>query len=299
MRQGYSVEEPHRIRNDFWSVVPPGLYDPMRGRDLVEAYLKRVERELQSVMSPQSVGYWLHLYRRIGIGPAGRNDEPATVANVRSTFEAALQKYAEGDPCDRIGNSAEIESKDILDGILLSQDLKISLDAAQAFPQLVLTRFGVDEMRELYDAEKLAYEVWKCMAALRILGKGAPLVVDHEESELFYDDRSDELNALVMSYDSRSRDPGHSATGTVFRSKPEPGEASGYVLVPSYNMARVAAVEFAVAIASVAWVVIAARNVAHLPLPFLTQPILAVIAIAVVMAARTYRWRSADQAVSA
>jgi len=45
--------------------------------------------------------------------------------------------------------------------------------------------------------------------------------------------------------------------------------------------------------------VIAARNVAHLSLPFLTQPILAVIAIAVVVAARAYRWRSADQAVSA
>jgi len=65
------------------------------------------------------------------------------------------------------------------------------------------------------------------------------------------------------------------------------------------SRARVAAVEFAVAIASVAWVMIAARNVAHLPLPFLTQPILAVIAIAVVVAARAYRWRSADQAVSA
>jgi len=62
---------------------------------------------------------------------------------------------------------------------------------------------------------------------------------------------------------------------------------------------RVAAVEFAVAIVSVVWVAIAARNVAQLPPPFLTQPILAVIAITVVVAARAYRWRSADQAVSA
>ncbi len=244
MKRGYSVEDPHQIRRDFWSVVPPGRYDPMQGRELVETYLKRVERELQAVMSPQSVGYWLHLYRRIGIGPAGRSDEPATIANVRATFEAAVQKYAKEDPCTRIGNSAEVEPKEILNGILLSPDLKMSLDATQAFPQLVLTRFGVDEMSELYDAEKLAYEVWKCMAALRILGKGAPLVVDLEESELFYDDRSDTLNTLVMSYDDRSRDPGHSATGTVFQSKPAPGETSGYVLFPSYNVARVPAAEF-------------------------------------------------------
>jgi hypothetical protein len=52
-------------------------------------------------------------------------------------------------------------------------------------------------------------------------------------------------------------------------------------------------------IGSVAWVVIAARNVANLPPPFLTQPILAAIAIAVVVAARAYRRRSADQAASA
>jgi hypothetical protein len=64
------------------------------------------------------------------------------------------------------------------------------------------------------------------------------------------------------------------------------------------SRARVAAVELAVAIASVAWVLIAARNVAALPPPFLTRPILAAIAIAVVVAARTYHWRCADEAAS-
>lgn len=244
MKQGYSMAEPHQIRRDFWSVVPPARYDPMQGRDLVETYLKRVDGELRAVISSQSTAYWLHLYRRIGIGSAGRNDEPATIANVRATFEAAVQKFAKEKPCDRIGNSAEISPKDILNGILLSPELKTCLDAAQAFPQLVLTRFGVNEMRELYDAEKLAYEGWKCMAALRILGKGAFLVVDHERSELFYDDRSDELNTLVAIYDDRSRDPGHSATGTVFENKPAPGESSGYLLLPSYNVTRVPASTF-------------------------------------------------------
>jgi hypothetical protein len=65
------------------------------------------------------------------------------------------------------------------------------------------------------------------------------------------------------------------------------------------SRARVAAMEFAVAVAAVIWVALAARSVAHLPPPFLTQPILALIAFAAVVAARAYRWRSADQAVSA
>lgn len=61
---------------------------------------------------------------------------------------------------------------------------------------------------------------------------------------------------------------------------------------------RVAGAELAVAVASVAWVLTAARNVAPLPLPFLPQPILAAIAVAAVIAARAYRWHGADQAVS-
>jgi hypothetical protein len=65
------------------------------------------------------------------------------------------------------------------------------------------------------------------------------------------------------------------------------------------SRARVAAVELAVAIASVAWVLFAAESVAAFPPPLLTQPILAAIAITVVVAARTYHWRHADEAASA
>jgi hypothetical protein len=65
------------------------------------------------------------------------------------------------------------------------------------------------------------------------------------------------------------------------------------------SRARVAGVELAVAIASVAWVLAAAWNVAPLPPSFLTQPILAAIALAVVVGARAYHWRRADEAASA
>jgi hypothetical protein len=65
------------------------------------------------------------------------------------------------------------------------------------------------------------------------------------------------------------------------------------------SSARVAAVEIAVALASVTWVLLAAENVAFLPAPFLTQPILAATAVAVVAAARLYHWFYANAAASA
>ena len=240
LRQGYNGEVPHEVRGSFWSVVPPGKYDPLAGRQIVKTYLQRVERELQAVISKQSIAYWLHLYRRTGIGVTGRNQSPATIYNVRATFEAAVQKYACPNPCNRIGVSNEIPSADIFRGLLLSGDLRNSLAAVLAFPQLVLTAFGVDEMRELYDTEKLAYEVWKCMATLRILGKGANLIVCNT-GECFFDDRSEELDKLVVSYDNRSNVLNTSATGTTFRADRVAGDARGYMLTAQYNVHKVSA----------------------------------------------------------
>jgi hypothetical protein len=62
--------------------------------------------------------------------------------------------------------------------------------------------------------------------------------------------------------------------------------------------ARVARSELAVTIAAAAWVLTAARQVAALPPSFLPQPILAAIAVVVVVVARVYRWHTAYQAVS-
>ena len=239
-QQGYDGGAPHEVRRGFWSIVPPGKYDLLAGRQLVRSYLHRVEQELQSVLSKQSIAYWLHLYRRTGIGVTGRDQSPATIYNVRATFEAAVQKYASPNPCNRIGISDEVAPGDIFRGLLLSDDLKDSLAAALAFPQLVLTEFGVDEMRGLYDTEKLAYEVWKCMATLRILGKGANLIVSGTD-ECFFDNRSDELNKLVVAYDARNNVLNTSATGTTFRADRVPGDTSGYITTAQYNVYEVSA----------------------------------------------------------
>ena len=61
---------------------------------------------------------------------------------------------------------------------------------------------------------------------------------------------------------------------------------------------RVAGMELVVAMAAAAWVLVAARDVAPLAAPFWSQPVLAAIAVVVVIAARVYRWRSTVLAIS-
>jgi hypothetical protein len=64
------------------------------------------------------------------------------------------------------------------------------------------------------------------------------------------------------------------------------------------SRARIAGVEIAVAAAAIVWVLTAAYTVAALWFSFLTLSILVVIAVALVAAARAYRWRCADEAAS-
>jgi hypothetical protein len=107
-------------------------------------------------------------------------------------------------------------------------------------PQLVLTKFGTEDLRKLYQAQKLAYEMWRYGAALRITGKGAPLVVDPTLDVCFYDDRGEVLDTLVARFDERAGRFEASATGTVFESVAT--ETHGAVLLPVYNVGRHAGV---------------------------------------------------------
>ncbi|MDY6918370.1 MAG: hypothetical protein SVP26_10605 [Chloroflexota bacterium] len=106
--------------------------------------------------------------------------------------------------------------------------------------QLVLTDFSNVDLLAFYDLERLAYEVWRTSAALRTTGKGAPLVVS-DAPECFGDGRSQELDSLVRTYDERldRSSLSHSASGVIFSGDADMS-ASGYVLLPIYNVGGVA-----------------------------------------------------------
>jgi hypothetical protein len=236
LESGYPFGKIHPIRESFWRLVPDGRYEPEWGREIISKYLVSVEGELKTILSKHSVAYWLHAYRRLLPRPIGDNRSPETVIWVRSILESACQKYASLIPCDGVGVSGQIPDEKILSGMLLHPDLKIILDELHKTPQLVLTNFDSFSLGELYQAEKLAYEVWKAGAILRALGKGAPFVVSKAPAD-FFDDRNDELHALLAHYDSRHHSFDASSTGTVFYG--DSNSKSDTVFFPRYDVAGV------------------------------------------------------------
>ena len=235
----------HPIRNRFWQLVPPGEYTSEEGRIFLTSYLTAVEAELAKFISDLSLAYCLHLYRRLAPGPIGTDQQPHTIGLTRAILEAAIQKYARFQLCNKIAESAMIPIDKILGGLLMASEFEIERNIIAQGNQLVLTDFTSADLAAFYDLERLAYEIWKTAAALRTTGKGSPLVVC-DPPECFADGRSLELDFLVTSYDKRIGKSGwsHSASGVVFADVTT-RSADGCVIVPIYNLGGVTSKDFA------------------------------------------------------
>lgn len=235
LKSGYDVGAPHPKRRAFWLVVPPGQYSSSEIRPLLGQYMRGLEIEMQSVIECECLVYWLHVYRRLFPGCIGADKKPTTAMLVRSTMDAALQKYAPIAPLGRVAMSTDVDPSAILGGLLMSGEFRETRDFVLASPMLVLTDFGTQQLRELYDLEKLAYEVWRTSAMLRITGKGAPVVVD-DSVHCVRDSRSDDLDDSVVLFDRRNERGAAAAsshTATVYSDSPMPEEA---VVLPHFNV---------------------------------------------------------------
>jgi hypothetical protein len=235
-KTGYNTKAPHSLRNSFWKLLPYDTYPAYHAREIIKQYAKIVEKEIGDILSKHSIAYWLHLYRRLSPTPFGPEKDSTTVFLIRATLEAAIQKYGLSQQCNRVGFSNQVPMESILKGALMAPELKYIRDGLKDVPQLALTDFGTEELIEFYEVQKLAFELWRCAATLRILGKGAGLCVV-EDPIAFYDDRSEELDKLVTIYDKRIGGPmGMSATGTVFPQDFANSFASGAIFLPRYNV---------------------------------------------------------------
>ena len=230
---------PHPIRNRFWQFVPHGEYPSEKGRVFLNSYLNTVEAELAKSIRELSLAYCLHLYRRLAPGPIGIDQQPRTIGLTRAVLEAAIQKYARFQLCNKIAESSTIPIDRVLGGLLMAPEFDVERNIIAQANQLVLTDFVNIDLVAFYDLERLAYEIWRTAAALRTTGKGAPLIVSHRP-ECFADGRSPELDFLVTNYDQRidRHQAPHSSSGVVFSDTTELS-AAGCVFLPVYNLGGV------------------------------------------------------------
>jgi len=236
------IISPHPIRNLFWKLIPDGIYGTDKARELLNSYLVSVESELSKHIKQCSLAYCLHLYRRLSPGPIGRDKQPATIGLTRAILEAVFQKYASFSLCGKIAESESIPIDEVLGGLLMDEEYEPERNIVAQGNQLVLANFTSIDLQHQYELERLAYEIWRTAAALRTIGKGAPLVVCGPPDS-FHDERSDDLDFLVINYDQRYRSLSHTATGVEF-SNSNTLKSIGGVLLPLYNLGEVTAKDY-------------------------------------------------------
>jgi hypothetical protein len=224
-----SVEHP--TREQYWSKISAGRYRDVEADQLLAAYIQSVELALESDIQIHSVAYWIYAYRRIAPGAIRQGMTAVTRAWIRTTVEAAFRKFGRLDDCGGLKFSHQVDLATIFSGFYSDEKFRNYREAlTKAEPHLLLVEFGLPEIKKIYEFERLAFEVWKSMAARRIVGKGADLIV-LQTSPWFVDDRTPELNRLVVSYDSRSQRANVSATGTIF----DPSFGKFPTMLATYN----------------------------------------------------------------
>ncbi len=239
-QEGYSPEIQHPIRRRFWELLPYRSYEPFEARKLVLSYIDSIESTIADTVRRNSLAYWLHLYRRLFPSSIGSDKRPMTAGLVRAILEAAIQKYAQLEPCRRIGITGDVPLDKVLGGLLMAPQFELERQGLQSGRQLVLTDFTSIELREFYDVERLAYELLRGTSLLRIIGKGTSIAVD-DSDEAVYDLRSDELDKLVRILDERNEKWERSllsSTGMV-GDKTSMDSERGIIFLPIYNLSRI------------------------------------------------------------
>lgn len=184
---------------------------------LLQNYLQKLETDIAQLVRPHTHYYWVHLYRRIGLGLHWAFDnicDPRTLGLVRSIMEVAFVKHAALDDHMRdLVHVSKIAIEDIAGGLFYRelaravQNRHILQQVAQEFRngnQYVMSQFCTRDYVNIYTLEALAYEYWLVTARMRRVGKGGSIIVSEDGNIYGGDAGGDDFEWLVRNYDSRT-----------------------------------------------------------------------------------------------
>ncbi|RBQ07828.1 hypothetical protein [Pedobacter miscanthi] len=212
--------KPQLYRKEFWETIPNGVYKQEKGLQLLNDYQHFIEEKMRVIIEKYSIGYWLHLSRRIAPSSMGEDTRYATIIYCSNILNAAIQKFAKKKQNSELIMVNEDNLDKILKGIYLTDTFKSALPLLKKCKdQIMLGDFDHENLWEFITIGILAYEIWLSGAKKRIVSKGADLTVNHQTEEIIDDNRSKELDELVLNFDNRKRGMHSTATGTVFQEK--------------------------------------------------------------------------------
>lgn len=187
--------------------------DTFRGKriDFFGELQKKIELEMEKIISKKSIYYWFYLYRRIGIEKSFGGESYQTLHYYRNILETAFQKYGKriiGEELVFLEEKSFDECVNLIANGLFAEALRFyEIDIKDYVDEKLVTKsafgkFGKNELLEIYTLEVLAFEYWKTTACVRRLNKGGILDIDY--SNFSYSVVcSEETEFLMKSFDTR------------------------------------------------------------------------------------------------
>jgi len=172
-------------------------------------FLKNLQRSLENkaseIISKRCIYYWLHLYRRIGVGKIFGYESTTTLALYRNMTECCVQKYGKINCGLEIifGNkNYDIDEKDIASGnyiAALEYFFKSESKSGISEKGVYLGKFNETDYLNIYIIERLMFEYWHITTSLRRLYKGGNLIIDNGT---YYVINNENTEFLMKSFDN-------------------------------------------------------------------------------------------------
>ncbi|TWI15510.1 hypothetical protein IQ31_05092 [Sphingobacterium siyangense] len=212
------IKEIQDYRKEFWQDIDARIYNEELSIEYLNKYQFFLEKKIEGIISKYTIGYWLHLSRRVAPSSGGDDKRAETVLYCFNILNAAIQKYAVKQNSYELIILCEENIPKMLKGLYLTSGFTEYLPLIKgAIGQFVLADFDEENLLEFINLKMLVYEIWFSGAKKRIISKGANLVVNPKNEDIIDDNRSAELNSLVTNFDRRLSRMQSSATGTVFQ----------------------------------------------------------------------------------
>ncbi|MDP3246152.1 MAG: hypothetical protein Q8M93_04220 [Polaromonas sp.] len=243
--------EPAAVRKKYFEDVNAlgQTFQGEKAHQILRGLADWLQGAIAARLTQHSVFYWLHLYRRIGVGihqGVESKKDANTVALMRQVCEAAIQKFgsleARSDVvlADEVGWSAVLggQFKDLWSKVLGSKNYDQYVRLLSAGKQWVLHHFSDQDLVDIYAVEGLAYQYWRCTAKLRAVAKGSSIQVGLDGA--LHQSESAEIYRLIESYDRRIGKPTilFSNSGLIARVSDLERQPLQHLLLFEYNVHR-------------------------------------------------------------
>lgn len=242
-------EEPTKsiINSILLFLKPSNDYSIIDDISFIELIQKKLEDEINKIVSKKGIYYWFHLYRRFAPGSNFNNESATTIGLYRQMTECSFLKYGSiksGKELLVVDKENEVNITEIGSGFYKKALEKFNIPVFPneiCYEGVYLGEFDFNDLVESCQLERLIYEYWHTTTCLRRLYKGGILRIQNND---YFVENNETTKKLINLYDERAAFGGFASTLGVLLFPKNLSFKKGMSFLPDYNIKNLSLKEY-------------------------------------------------------